>query len=250
MTSPNTAFPAMSDDDYELFKQFRITAMGEAIRTLLEDPATAGLTGSQIIRYGLHSLKHHRDNVRLAKRRKAAHLDTSTACVENIHYDSNRDLDKATIDGLAQLDWVRHGTNVIVQAPCGVGKTYIVKALGLAACENGYDVRYYTHHGLIRAIEEVTDDTGAYYQLIDDLSTVDVLIIDDFALGSYADAHTRAIADVLDRRESSATVLASQLQPQDWYRAFDNPGFSEAILSRLLKPPIVVAINGTDRRRQ
>ncbi|MBX6353948.1 MAG: ATP-binding protein [Thermoflavifilum sp.] len=68
--------------------------------------------------------------------------------------------------------------NLIVCDPTGVGKTFLVCALGTAACRQGYRVRYYRLSRLLQDIA-VAKAHGSYSRLARQLASADLLIMDD-----------------------------------------------------------------------
>lgn len=71
-----------------------------------------------------------RDNRRLGRRLKEARLATSS-CLEDVHCDPTRGLDKATVRTLSTGHWIRAKQNVIVVGATGVGKSFLGARPGL-----------------------------------------------------------------------------------------------------------------------
>lgn len=57
-----------------------------------------------------------------------------------------------THDYLVTLDWIRQADNLCLVGPAGTGKTHYLIALGTAAVEAGYRVRYYTAIELVETL--------------------------------------------------------------------------------------------------
>lgn len=51
-------------------------------------------------------------------------------------------LDKNTVVELARLDFVERAEDVLLHGKPGTGKSHILKAIGLRACERGVSLRY------------------------------------------------------------------------------------------------------------
>jgi DNA replication protein DnaC len=57
-------------------------------------------------------------------------------------FDFQPKLDKAVVLELARLDFVRRHDDVVITGKSGTGKSHILKAFGLYACEQGIPTRY------------------------------------------------------------------------------------------------------------
>jgi DNA replication protein DnaC len=58
---------------------------------------------------------------------------------------------------LARSEYIQRRENVALIGAIGTGKTHIAIALGLAACEQGHRVRFYTPAGLINQLLEAQE---------------------------------------------------------------------------------------------
>ena len=84
--------------------------------------------------------------------------------------------------------------NVVIVSPTGGGKTYLACALGIAACQNEFTVRYWRMDILARRLVLARRDGVAHQKLLNEISDVEVLIIDDFlTVGIDSDAASGAV---------------------------------------------------------
>ena len=95
---------------------------------------------------------------------------------------------------LTQGDWVDRRQNLLITGACGSGKTYIVCALGHAACLREHSVRYYR---LSRLLTELTQAKayGSYTKLLQQLSRTRMLILDDWGLEPLQPAHRHDLCE-------------------------------------------------------
>ena len=79
------------------------------------------------------------------------------------------------------------------------------------------------------------DEPNKALKLIEEFSTVDLLIIDDFGLMELDINKCRDLFTILDGREGrKSTIVVSQLPVSEWYSLFKNSTYADACLDRLL----------------
>src|SRR5207244_10195133 len=130
-------------------------------------------------------------------------LRLSQACVEDIDYAARRELDKAILRQLATCRWVHDHHNVLITGMTGTGKSYLACALAQQACRRGYRALY---RRAPRLYEELTlaHADGSYIRLLARFARIDVLVLDDFALGLLPDHGRRDLLEILEDRTGPA----------------------------------------------
>ena len=103
----------LTTDDMALFTRLRMTAFGEAVIDIANDPTYDQWTFSQKIRHALEQETAARTERRVLKLLKASRTPNPAACVEDIHelHQSLPNLDRATYE---RLELVRRGGWVTV----------------------------------------------------------------------------------------------------------------------------------------
>lgn len=81
----------------------------------------------------------YRENRRLQVLLRAAKL-SQKARLDDLRFDSGRNLDRATVAGLSSCQWVDKGFHVLITGATGTGKTHLANALGYQACFKDADV--------------------------------------------------------------------------------------------------------------
>jgi DNA replication protein DnaC len=89
--------------------------------------------------------------------------------------------DKRMLNELVSLRFLEASRHVVVLGPVGVGKTFIASALGHVACRHGYRVRFIRADDMLRTLRQSRLDNSRDAEMIA-LTTIDLLIVDDFAL--------------------------------------------------------------------
>lgn len=119
----------------------------------------------------------------------------------------------------------------------GTGKSYYANALGVVALKQFKTVRYVKASKLLTELEAYhqMEDSVKLLSVIEQLSKVDMLIIDDFGLMELDIEKCRDIFEILDGREGrKSTVVISQLPVKEWYDLFKDSTYADACLDRLL----------------
>ena len=96
----------LSVDDMPLFTALRMTAFGEAVIDIANDPACDQWSFSQKIRHALEQETTARTERRVLKLLKASRTPNPAACVEDIHYLDGRNLNRDLIERLAACRWI------------------------------------------------------------------------------------------------------------------------------------------------
>jgi DNA replication protein DnaC len=132
---------------------------------------------------------HRRQQQRLQRRLKQAHLST-TACLADIDFSVSRGLVKSKFLELAQGQWLCERLNLILVGPTGVGKTFLSSVLANHCCTAGHTVRYLRTADLILELKLAKAD-GSFHKLQRQLAAFDLLVLDDW----LRDGHIRGLGD-------------------------------------------------------
>lgn len=89
-------------------------------------------------------------------------------------------MDEAFIKQLASCDFVANKQNIVMIGNPGTGKTHLSIALGIKACMQGMNVKFYTSANLSNELIEAQDN-HKLVRLEKQLSKVDLLIIDELS---------------------------------------------------------------------
>ncbi|GLG02824.1 ATPase AAA [Alicyclobacillus hesperidum subsp. aegles] len=238
----------LQNQTLEHLRELRLTAMAEAYTRQIQDPHMNDLSFDE--RFGLlvdheRTERHNRQLVRLLRE---AHLKVNAA-PEEIDYTVARGLEASVVRHLVTGQWITGRQNLIVCGPTGVGKTFLVCALGTAACRQGYRVRYYRLSRLLQDIAVAKAD-GSYSRLARQLASADLLILDDWGLAPMSAPEGRELLDILDDRTSAhSTCVASQLPIEAWYGTFADPTVADAVLDRLVHNAHKLLLKGESMRK-
>lgn len=174
--------------------------------------------------------------------------------LEAFDFDFQPTLDRPTVLELARLDFVRRRGDVIITGKAGTGKSHILKAFALRACEQGIRMRYARCVDLLDDLHAAIAD-GSYPRRLKAWASAELLIIDDVGLGQVKKrddeptaAHT--LYNLIDRRHGRfSTAVTSNIALSDWGRYLGDATLTAAILDRLAMHAIRIDIDGPSYRQ-
>jgi DNA replication protein DnaC len=157
-------------------------------------------------------------------------------------------LDRRILQELTSLRFVEALRNVVVLGPVGVGKTFIANALGHVACRSGFNVRLHRGDDLLRLLRQSRLDNSREV-LMTELTTVDLLIIDDFALEPMTRDESRDIYQlIIERTGKAATIATSNRDTADWLAVFDDPLLGQGAVDRFKNNAYDLVVDGESYR--
>ncbi|MDK7163697.1 MULTISPECIES: ATP-binding protein [Actinomycetes] len=231
------------------FTAMRMTAFGKSVIDIANDPAFDTWTFSQKVLYALDKEVAARRERRINKLLKASRSPNPDACLEDVVYAPDRNINPEQVSRLAHGQWCHLGQNIVILGKSSVGKTYLAQALITAACRNDYSARFYRTDMLAAHFAVMPLDDPARLKLTRELISVDVLVLDDFLTTPVDAATAHLLFNILSEREGNrSTIVTSQFTPQDWYRSIPDAVIAESILNRLIAGAEIITLEGPNMR--
>lgn len=240
----------LTEEHFELFRQFRIKAMGDKLREMVEDESYDRFTFEEKMEMLIDAEAAARRERKVAKLVKDARFKDPSACVEDVVYLPDRTLAKGRINRLARCEWIGESEVVVVISKTGCGKSFVVQALGNAACRRLIPVRY-------TRLADICDDLnraraakdGSYFEKMDAYKSVALLLVDDFMTTPISTQNSVDLFEIMEAREGRrATVIASQLEPNEWYLRIEGELMADSILNRIATGARYIDLEGPNMR--
>lgn len=159
---------------------------------------------------------------------------------------------RVQIEDLATGDFIRRRQNLVLAGHSGVGKSFLVQAIGQAACTCGYRVRYTTSAELLedlaaRLADRTLSERVRYY------ARFELLIIDEFGFDRLERSETPQAASLLykvmdARSQKASTALVTNIDFDAWGEYLGDPPLAMAFLDRLVDGAIILKIKGKSYR--
>jgi DNA replication protein DnaC len=157
----------------------------------------------------------------------------SRQTLEEFSFDVNSSVSAAVIGQLATSAWVKAGHPLCLIGDSGTGKSHPLIALGTAAAEAGYRVRYTLASKLVNELVEAADDKQLS-KTITRYGRVDLLCLDELGYMELDRRGAELLFQVLtEREERSAIAIASNEPFSGWTKTFTDPRLCAAIVDRL-----------------
>jgi DNA replication protein DnaC len=179
-----------------------------------------------------------------------AKLKYSNACVEEIDFKAKRGLSKSQMLELTQNDWIKKNRNIIITGPTGAGKTYLACALGNSACRGGLSSVYIRLPRLLQEMKTSRAD-GSYIKLLNKLSKVRLLIMDDWGINLLDEMQRRDLLEIFeDRHQLRSTIITAQVPVDKWHEVIGEPTIADAILDRIVHNAYQIKLTGESMRKE
>jgi DNA replication protein DnaC len=157
-------------------------------------------------------------------------------------------VDPALLGVLATGRWIDDAQPVVLIGDSGTGKTHLLIALGIAACEQGRSVRYITAASLVNELAEAADDK-TLSRLIGRYGRIDLLCLDELGYLTLDPRGAELLFQVITEREERASIAVATNAPfSEWGATFTDPRLAAAVVDRLTFNAHLIT-TGTDSHR-
>lgn len=152
------------------------------------------------------------------------------------------------LPGLATLDFIEKGKNIIMTGNPGTGKTMVSIALGLKACLVGYKVLFTTVPLLVTTLKECNSArTLRYFE--NRFEKYDLVVADELGYTSFDREGTDLLFNNLSLRAArKSTIITTNLSFERWVEVFGDPTVTSAMIDRLTYKAILVDMEGDSYR--
>lgn len=239
----------MNTQTLDKMKRMKLHGMARAFRTSLEGGKNENLSGDEFISLLVESEWDERHDRRLQRSIKVARFRYK-ASVEQLSFDTDRNLDKNQVMRLADCDFIKKRENVLIIGSTGIGKSYLASALGHHACAMGYKVLYHQSTKLFAKLKLARAD-GTYLKEIARIERTDLLILDDFGIQPLDSQSRTSLMEIMeDRHGMASTMITSQVPVSNWYEIIGEETIADAILDRIVHDAHRLEMKGESLRKK
>jgi DNA replication protein DnaC len=165
-------------------------------------------------------------------------------------YDFNLvpDLPHEKILQLARCEFIDQAENVVFVGAIGTGKTHLAISVGLAACQQGRRVRFFTAAGLVNNLLEAAEQ-HRLSRLERLLMKQDLIIIDEVGFVPFSQSGANMLFTFVSQRYLQGSLLVTtNLAFADWGEVFGNALSVGPLLDRLTHRCHIVQFAGQSFR--
>jgi DNA replication protein DnaC len=183
----------------------------------------------------------------LQRRVKAAQF-RELKTLEDFDWSFNPSIKRKQIYDLATCRFVREARDVLWLGPPGVGKSFLVQAIGYQALKSGFSVLYRSIFDVVR--DFLHDEAlGGEDKVLARYLKPDLLLIDDMGMKQLPKRSGEYLFEIIMRRyETRSTMMTSNRPLEDWGKLLGDVPSATAILDRFLHHAEIIQITGKSYR--
>ena len=231
-------------------QEMKMTTMAKAFKEQLTDTNITSLPFED--RFGLIVDQEwaSRKNNHLKRLIKQAKFSDAGACVEDIEYHADRNLDKTQIARLSTCDFITEHHNLLLLGATGSGKTYIACALGMSAVRNFLPVKYIRLPELLTELA-IARGNGTYRKVVQQYKKPALLILDEWLLYPLKETEARDLLEIAEARyRKASTIFCSQFDIPGWREKIGDPILADAICDRIVHDSYSILIECKESMRK
>jgi DNA replication protein DnaC len=237
----------MSESLRSALKQLRLSGALESLDVRLHEAAGNNLNHAEFLELLVQDELAVRSDRQVRRRVKAAQF-REVKTLENFDWSFNPSIKRNQIFELVTCKFVRECRDVLLMGPPGVGKSFLVQAIGYQAIKCGYAVLYRSIFDLVRDFLQ-DEALGGEEKILARYLKPDLLLIDDMGMKQLPKRSGEYLFEIVMRRyETRSTVMTSNRPLEDWGKLLGDVPSATAILDRFLHHAELVTIAGRSYR--
>ena len=215
-------------------RQLRLGGIAAVLETRLRQAQAEAMAPIDLISCLVSDELTRRSDRLLERRRKQAAFRDPHKTLDNFDFTFNPKMNRSLVFDLATCAFIGKREDALFLGPGGTGKSHLAQAIGQAAIQQGYRVLYRETHVLLDDLAEAVAD-GTRKEFMESLTTVPLLIIDDFGMRKLPLTAAEDLLEIIMRRyERASTLLTSNRPVEDWGKLLGDVAAVTAMLDRLL----------------
>jgi DNA replication protein DnaC len=214
--------------------QLRLGGMAAVLETRLRQAQAEPMAPIDLISSLVSDELMRRSDRLLERRRKQASFRDPNATLDNFDFNFNPKMNRGLVFDLATGAFITRREDALFLGPGGTGKSHLAQAIAHAAIQQGHRVLYRETHILLEELAEAVID-GTRKQYMESISSVPLLVIDDFGMRKLPHTAAEDLLEIIMRRyERASTLLTSNRPVEDWGKLLSDVAAVSSMLDRLL----------------
>jgi len=231
----------------DALKRLRLSGLSESLEMRLEEAMRNQLNHAEFLELILQDELAVRQDRLIQRRTKSASFrDLKT--LDQFNFAFNPSINKRQIYDLATCRFIREAKDVLWLGPPGVGKSFLVQALGYQAIKSGFLVYYRSVFDVVRDFMQ-DEAFGGHDKTLARYLKPDLLAIDDMGMKQLPVKSGEFLFEIIMRRyELKSTMMTSNRPVEDWGKLIGDVPAAAAILDRFLHHAELIEITGKSYR--
>ena len=215
-------------------RQLRLGGMAAVLETRLRQAQAEPMAPIDLLSCLVSDELTRRSDRLLDRRRKEAGFRDANRTLDNFDFGFNPKMNRSLVFDLATCRFIERREDALLLGPGGTGKSHLGQAIGHAAILQGHRVLYREAHVLLEERADAVAE-GRRKKYMAELTTVPLLIIDDFGMRKLPLTAAEDLLEIVMRRyERASTLLTSNRVVEDWGKLLGDTAAVGAMLDRLL----------------
>ena len=237
----------MNESLSSALRKLRLSGLSQTLEVRLQEAASHSLSHVEFLELILQDELTVRQERLIDRRVKAAGF-RELKPLEDFDFSFNPSIKKKQIYDLACCRFIRERRDVLWMGPPGVGKSFLVQALGYQAIKQGFVVLYRSIFDVVR--DFLHDEAfGGEERVLAKYLKPDLLIVDDMGMKQLPKRSGEYLFEIIMRRyETRSTMMTSNRPLEDWGKLIGDVPVATAILDRFLHHAEIITITGRSYR--
>jgi DNA replication protein DnaC len=228
--------------------ELKLAYMRDHVEDLVRQAAAAQWSHTQFLARlleGEAALRH--DHARARRIKDAGFPVLKT--LEQFDFTWPTKINRQAVQDLFRLRFVHDKACAVLVGGVGLGKSHLAVALGHAACEAGFRVRFTTAIGMVNALG-AAHNAGRFAAELKKYTRPQLLVVDELGHLPVDKRGAELLFQVVSERyERGAVILTTNKAFKHWPSIFNNDsGLTSALLDRVLHHSETIVIEGKTYR--
>jgi DNA replication protein DnaC len=244
----------------QTLRQLRLSGLAQSLEVRLAEAAGNRLSHVEFLELILQDELAVRASRQVERRVRAASF-SETKSLDEFDFAFNASIKRKQVHDLASCRFIREKADVLLLGPPGVGKSFLVQAIGMQAIRAGFVVLYRSIFDLARDfLDGIAGGGGGGNgqqemgrqqegRTLSKYLKPDLLIIDDMGMKQLPRRSGEYLLEIIMRRhENRSTMMTSNRPLEDWAKLIGDVPAATAILDRFLQHAQILSITGKSYR--
>jgi DNA replication protein DnaC len=158
--------------------------------------------------------------------------------------------DRAAVEALMSLDFLKETANAVLKGPNGIGKTMIAQNIAHQAVVRGHTVLFASAGQMLGELSAIDSD-AALRRRLRHYANPELLVVDEVGYLSYSNRAADLLFELVNRRyERKSTIVTTNKAFADWNEVFPNAACVVSLIDRLVHNAEVIDLEGESYRKK